>query len=176
MSWVVIDVESNGPCPGLFSMISFGAVLLTEELDQTFYGQTLPLNENYKEGIYSPLGVTWDEHCKYQDPNVVMFEFTSWLNQVCKSRPIMISDNPAWDFQWINYYFWLYNCENPFGHSARRIGDLYCGLVKDIRKNRNWKQKLRKTKHTHHPVDDAMGNAEALLAMRDMGLNIPVGK
>jgi hypothetical protein len=34
-----------------------------------------------------------------------------------------------------------------------------------------WK-KLRTTKHTHHPVDDAMGNAEALLKMRDMGLRI----
>jgi hypothetical protein len=34
-------------------------------------------------------------------------------------------------------------------------------------------KRLRKTKHTHHPVDDAKGNSEALLHMRDvMGLNI----
>jgi hypothetical protein len=26
---------------------------------------------------------------------------------------------------------------------------------------------LRKTAHTHHPVDDAKGNAEALLALKD---------
>lgn len=32
---------------------------------------------------------------------------------------------------------------------------------------------LRKTRHTHHPVDDARGNAEALLAMLDeLGLSI----
>jgi len=31
---------------------------------------------------------------------------------------------------------------------------------------------LKTTKHTHHPVDDATGNAEALLSMRDLGLNI----
>jgi hypothetical protein len=32
---------------------------------------------------------------------------------------------------------------------------------------------LRTTKHTHHPVDDAMGNAEAMLAMiRQFGLKI----
>lgn len=31
---------------------------------------------------------------------------------------------------------------------------------------------LRKTKHTHHPVDDARGNAEALLQMKKLGLNI----
>ena len=32
---------------------------------------------------------------------------------------------------------------------------------------------LRLTKHTHHPVDDAKGNAEALLTMKEqMGLKI----
>ena len=45
-------------------------------------------------------------------------------------------------------------------------------MVKDAGKNGEWKRKLRKTKHTHNPVDDAMGNAEALLAMKEMGLKI----
>jgi hypothetical protein len=31
---------------------------------------------------------------------------------------------------------------------------------------------LRRTRHTHHPVDDARGNAEALLAMKELGLKI----
>ena len=32
---------------------------------------------------------------------------------------------------------------------------------------------LRKTKHTHDPVDDARGNAEALLTMKnELGLKI----
>ena len=32
---------------------------------------------------------------------------------------------------------------------------------------------LRKTRHTHHPVDDARGNAEALLRiMEEHGLKI----
>lgn len=32
---------------------------------------------------------------------------------------------------------------------------------------------LRRTPHTHHPVDDALGNAEALLSMKvEFGLNI----
>jgi hypothetical protein len=34
---------------------------------------------------------------------------------------------------------------------------------------------LRKTAHTHHPVDDAKGNAEALLQMKEMGLKIKLG-
>jgi hypothetical protein len=31
---------------------------------------------------------------------------------------------------------------------------------------------LRETRHTHNPVDDARGNAEALLKMKEMGLKI----
>jgi hypothetical protein len=46
----------------------------------------------------------------------------------------------------------------------------YKGLVRDM--FTNFKH-LRTTKHTHHPVDDAMGNAEAMLAMiRQFGLKI----
>ncbi|MDP4262226.1 MAG: hypothetical protein Q8941_06815 [Bacteroidota bacterium] len=30
-----------------------------------------------------------------------------------------------------------------------------------------------KTTHDHHPVNDAKGNAEALLAMKQMGLRMP---
>lgn len=43
-------------------------------------------------------------------------------------------------------------------------------LVNDAGKN---SKPLRRTRNTHHPVDDAKGNAEALLTMRsDMGLRI----
>jgi hypothetical protein len=42
-------------------------------------------------------------------------------------------------------------------------------MVKDV--FQNFKH-LRKTEHTHNPVDDARGNAEALLAMKEMGLKI----
>lgn len=86
--------------------------------------------------------------------------FWGWLKQVAPDGPIFISDNPAYDWQWINFYFWRHFGSNPFGHSARRIGDFYAGLRGDFRDSNGWK-KLRVTKHTHNPVDDAMGNAEA---------------
>ena len=60
---------------------------------------------------------------------------------------------------------------NPFGFSGRRIGDLYAGLVKDASKATEWK-KYRVTAHTHNPVDDAKGNAEALKKFKELGLKI----
>jgi hypothetical protein len=84
-------------------------------------------------------------------------------------RPVFIADNPAFDWQWINYYFHYFIGKNPFGYSARRIGDLYCGMKMNT--SERWKQ-LRKTKHDHNPVNDAMGNAEVLLVMKEMGLKM----
>lgn len=75
-------------------------------------------------------------------------------------RPLFVSDNPAYDWQFINYYFHLFLGRNPFGHSARRIGDFYAGLTGDFTNSSSWK-KLRVTPHDHNPVNDAMGNLEA---------------
>jgi alpha-beta hydrolase superfamily lysophospholipase len=58
---------------------------------------------------------------------------------------VFVSDTPAYDFQWINFYFWRYFGENPFGHSGRRIADFYAGLVGDFRSTQKWKR-LRRTK------------------------------
>jgi len=178
MTWIVVDVEADGPCPGLYSMISFGAVALEQGLNRTFYGQTLPISDNYVQEALGLVGITHEQHLRepHEDPREVMIRFDRWLGSVSPGKPTLISDNPAFDWQWINYYFHYTLSRNPMGFSARRIGDLYCGLVKDSRKNNDWKRQLRKTKHTHHPVDDAMGNAEALLAMSRMGLRIPIGE
>ena len=87
-------------------------------------------------------------------------------------RPMFISDNPSFDFAWINYYFHRFYGDNPFGWSGKKIGDIYSGLVKDTFKASEWK-KYRKTSHSHDPVDDAMGNAEALLVFKEKyGLKI----
>jgi hypothetical protein len=101
-----------------------------------------------------------------------MIRFEQWLQKTSSGHPVFISDNPAFDWQWINYYFHQYVGRNPFGFSARRIGDLYCGMKMDASLNSEWKRLLRKTRHTHNPVDDARGNAEAVLAMKAMGLKI----
>jgi hypothetical protein len=74
------------------------------------------------------------------------------------------SDNPAFDWQFINYYLIDYVGVNPFGYSARRIGDLYSGRLGRLSAHTEWKR-MRQTKHSHNPVDDARGNAEALASI-----------
>lgn len=143
MTYIYVDVEAafNSPCPELGSgMTEFGAV--EYETSKSFHGMRGPTEESWK---------------------AVFAAFDEWLGQF--SPPyVFVSDNPAYDWQWINYHFWHELGKNPFGHSARRIGDYYAGLVGNWRETQKWK-KLRKTVHDHNPVHDALGNVEAVRAL-----------
>jgi hypothetical protein len=126
-------------------MVCFGAVIVDDKLDKTFYGQTKPISDLWVPDALAISGFSREEHLKFDEPAKVMKDFAEWIkinSLSLKSHPIFISDNPAFDFAWINWYFHMYYGSNPFGFSARRIGDLYCGLVKDSRAK--WKH-LRKT-------------------------------
>jgi DNA polymerase III epsilon subunit-like protein len=171
MSYVVVDVEADGPIPAEFSMVCFGAVIFEDRLDRTFYGRTRPISERFVPEALAVSGFTREQHMRFDDPKVVMEQFASWLAEHTEGRAVFVSDNVAFDWQFINYYFHRFTGNNPFGFSGRRIGDLYAGLVKDASKATEWK-KYRVTAHTHNPVDDARGNAGALLKFKEFGLKI----
>ena len=141
MTLILVDCEGHGPAAGLndHEKFEFGAV--EYETRETFHG-----HGGTKETFIS---------------------FMDWLQP--RSAPLVfVSDNPAYDWQFINYYFHKFLRLNPFGHSARRIGDFYAGVVGNWRAaGRDWK-KYRKTVHDHNPVHDAQGNAEALQVILEL--------
>ncbi len=170
MAYIMVDIESDGPIPGDYSMISFGAVIVDDHLDKTFYGTLKPISEDWIPEALAVSGFSREETLEFDEPKVVMENFSSWITQNCKDRPFFISDNNGFDWMFICWYFHHFTGKNPFGFSSQNLGSLYKGLVQDTFKNF---KHLRKTKHTHHPVDDARGNAEALLTMKkEMGLKI----
>lgn len=168
---VIVDVEADGPCPGLYSMVCFGAVILDDCAGKwrTFYGQTAPYpGAKWIPEALAVSGFLREEHEKFPTAYGTMIEFSSWISdQILEHghKPIFVSDNLAFDWQFINFYYHYYLNKNQFGHSGRRIGDVYCGIKKDLSKNAEWKKLFRKTKHDHNPVNDAIGNAESLLSI-----------
>jgi DNA polymerase III epsilon subunit-like protein len=170
MAYVMVDVESDGPIPGDFSMISFGAVLVNDQLDKTFYGKLRPISQKFIPEALGVSGFSREEMETFPDPKEVMLNFAEWIKNNCPDRPIFISDNNGFDWMFICWYFHHFTGSNPFGHSSQNLGSLYKGLEKDTFKTF---KHLRKTAHTHNPVDDAIGNAEALLTLKkEFGLKI----
>ncbi len=172
MSYVMVDIEADGPIPGDYSMVSLGAVIVEPALSRTFHGQLRPISERWIPEALAVSGQSREETLAFEEPTAVMRRFADWLARECPQRMIFISDNNGFDWQFVNWYFHHFLGKNPFGHSSQNLGSLYKGLMKDA--FANFKH-LRKTRHTHHPVDDARGNAEALLEMKKMGLGIRLG-
>ena len=166
---VVVDVEADGEIPGPYSMVCFGAVVVDKEgkLNNTFYGTTKPISDKWKPEALAISGFSREEHLTFNDPKETMEKFKNWIKE--QGHCIFISDNLAFDWQYINWYFHYFLGNNPFGFSGQRIGDKFQGFFNNP--YIKWKQ-YRKTNHTHHPVDDAKGNAEALLWLRDQGYKL----
>ena len=124
---------------------------------------TLPAT-SYSYSTVLLSGFSRDETLAFDDPKSVMERFAVWVKAETTGRPMFISDNNGFDWQFINWYFHHFTGQNLFGHSSGNLGSPYKGVVKDTFVSFNH---LRKTKHTHHPVDDARGNAEALLRIKE---------
>jgi hypothetical protein len=170
MTYIMVDVEADGPIPGDYSMVCFGAIVVEPSLDRTFYGKLKPISDKWVPEALQVSGFTHEETLQFDDSQAVMQLFAEWIHSVTSGQPMFISDNNGFDWQFINWYFYHFLGKNPFGHSSTNLGTLYKGVVKDT--FANFKH-LRKTKHTHNPVDDVRGNAEALLQIKEQyGLKI----
>ena len=153
MSLIFVDCEAWGGCPALGQLTEFGAV--EYKTRKTFHGVIVASTPDPENPAISLPGIR-------QSPDEMrpVFEsFEQWLSGFDK-RVVFVSDNPAYDWQWINDGFLRTLGRNPFGHSARRISDFYAGLCRDFYKTQSWKR-FRVTPHDHNPVNDAMGNVEA---------------
>lgn len=176
----LVDIESTGPSPANSVMTEFGVVDF--ETRAWFHGHlwdfvptpnipALPIATKLNPGYTATGGGYNGERNDFTGPEddavtAVYLSFTVWLDTIggYGNRYVFVSDNPGWDFMWMAYGFDSVGLTNPFGHSSRRIGDFAAGLAKNWNQQSKWKG-LRKTRHTHNPVDDAMGNAEALAVL-----------
>jgi hypothetical protein len=170
--YISVDVEADGPIPGEYSMIWFGAVVIEPELNRTFEGKVKPISDKYDAESLGVSGLTRIQTLQFDEPEKVMKEFSKWvvlcLNE--KQRPIFIADNNGFDWMFICYYLWKYTGSNPFGFSSGNINWLYKGVTKNFHKSF---KHLRTTTHDHNPVNDAKGNAEAFMKIvNDNGLRM----
>lgn len=166
----MVDVETDGPIPGDYSMISIGAVFVESGLKKTFYSTIRPISEKYDSERLKFSNTTREETLKYRDAKEVIKEFADWVVVNGGEKPKFVSDNNGFDWMFVCWYLEHFLGKNPFGYTSTNLGSLYKGMVKDM--DQNFKH-LRVTSHTHNPLDDAKGNAEALLALKDKyGLKI----
>lgn len=127
--YISTDVETDGPCPGLNSMLSLGAVAFNnkgEELS-SFYAnlQLLPeASPNLDTMAFWTKNQTAYNATRMsmQEPEAVMMNYYSWCNNFAEKKPIVFVAFPAgFDFTWAYWYLHRFVGDSPFFHAALDI-------------------------------------------------------
>ncbi|MFE7633708.1 3'-5' exonuclease [Kitasatospora sp. NPDC001119] len=180
--YVSVDVEADGPIPGPYSMVSFGAVVAGWHDGEGFrragaggagfYRELRPISAEY---VPEALAVSGLDRAALEadgaDPAAAMREFGRWVEGVRggpggrRYRPVMVGYPAVYDWQFLYWYLVRFTGSSPFGHSgcldlktlyAARAGVPFAGIGKRSMPP----ELLPDLPHTHHALDDAREQAE----------------
>lgn len=160
---IFADVEAQGGAPSVGRMTEFG--LVEYKTKKSFHGILWKASPDADHPVVSRLDPDAIQPSE-EERKVVFAEMEEWLKQF-EQPLIFVSDNNGYDYMWLADSCWKYLGYCPFGHSSRRISDYYAGLCGNFfTPARTWKR-LRITRHSHVPTEDALGNVEAFERMQN---------
>jgi DNA polymerase III epsilon subunit-like protein len=130
--FISVDVETAGPTPGDYAMISIGACPV-DDPDRGFYVELKPDREASVESALKVSGLSMETlRVEGTDPQQAMEEFAQWIRDVVPPqthRPVFVGFNAVFDWMFVNEYFVRYGIENPFGHGGLDIKSYYVGMM-----------------------------------------------
>ncbi|EQB02101.1 3'-5' exonuclease [Sphingobium baderi] len=164
--FVSVDVETAGPIPGEYSLLSIGACLVFAP-EEAFACQLKPIGDRFDPKALEVTGLSLATLAQSgEEPRLAMEKFARWLRKLGgdDATIIFVGFNAPFDWSFINYYFHRFLGENPFGFTALDIKALYMGATgcswADTRSSRI-AQKLAPTlTGTHDALADARYQAE----------------
>ncbi len=156
-TYVVVDIEANGPIPGDYSMTSLGATIVEPELTKTFKVNIKPISDKF-----DPQRKQFVDTENAIEAKSAMIKFKEWLSTNTKGKIVFVSDNNGFDWMFVCWYFWHFLNENPFGFNSYNLSSMYKGLKNDISVNLD---ELRTKKLSHDAGEDSKDNAEIFLKL-----------
>ena len=164
--YVSTDIETDGPAPGLNSMLSFAsaAYLADKTLVRTFSANL----ETLGGASADPATMAWWKSqplawqaCRrnLQPPVLIMPQYVSWLKGL-PDKPVFVGYPAVFDFMFITYYLHQFAGESPFSYFALDIKTYAMALLKknlyDVDKDSMPKHWFDDLPYTHIPLDDAV--------------------
>lgn len=164
--YISTDVETDGPIPGPYSMLSVGSAAYTADktLMATFSANldTLPGASAHPKTAawWATQPEAWEACRKDLEPPVAaMTRYVTWLKSL-PGRPVFVAYPAGFDFLFVYWYLMRFVGESPFSHSALDMKSFAMALLKtDYRQStkrhmpQRWFDNLP---HTHIALDDAI--------------------
>lgn len=172
--FISVDVETSGPIPGEYSMLTIGACCV-DNPDQTFSAALKPLCSNADPKALEVTGLSMDELRKSgEDPAAAMQRFSAWVSRVTgdNAEPVFVGFNASFDWSFVNYYFHRFTGGNPFGFAALDIKSYYMGAAssswEDTKSSRMLEVLKPAARPDHNAVHDAIYQAELFRLARKL--------
>ena len=160
--YVAVDIEADGPIPGVYSMLSLGMAVAGRD-DLTFYTEMKPISEAFVPEALKVCGLDRDK-LRRDAPGAedAMQAAATWIESLRQQgRPVFLAAPAVWDGMFVHWYFIKFIGHNPFGTTGAGIDlrSYWMGLTgsewTDAHKSRI-KEKLGVAyPHTHNALDDA---------------------
>jgi len=161
-----VDIETAGPNPADFSLLSIGACLI-DNLSTRFYIELRPVSAKFVATALAICRLSLEELARTGvAPKQAMEQFETWLGTVVprNQRPVFVAFNAVFDWMFINDYFHRHLGHNPFGHSALDMKSLFMGVTGAAWNKTSLQQVIERyqTEHilTHNALQDALDQAE----------------
>jgi len=170
--YISVDVETAGPNPSQYSLLTIGACTLTDH-PSSFYVELKPVNMHFVPEALAISRLSMERLAERGlEPAEAMRNFEAWLKAETPEgqKPLLLAFNAPFDWMFVNDYFHRYLGRNPFGHTALDIKAFYMGLT-----GVSWDETsmryisqiyLGDRQLTHHALRDAMDQAEIFRKMQ----------
>ena len=168
-----VDIETDGPCPGLNSLLSIGAVAYDREglrVGETF-------SANLKQMLLAkPDPATmrefWAKHpeaweaCR-ENPmpaSAAIRKFVSWVDSFSEYAPVFVAYPAGFDFTFIYWYCHYFLGRCPFRFQALDIKSFAMAVLgtdfNETTKKTMPKEWFPPAKHSHIALEDAIEQGE----------------
>jgi hypothetical protein len=172
------DVETDGPIPGPFSILSFALVYAgsfdglhfqrPDNYGLTLYKELKPISENFEPEALNVNGLDRPRLClEGESPENAMTDACRWVKAIAgAAQPVLVAYPLSFDWSWLYWYFIRFSAGgSPFAYS--RCFDIKTALavkaaipISDAGRSRVDPSLRSSHPHTHHAVDDAIAQAE----------------
>lgn len=172
------DVETDGPIPGPFSMLSFGLVLagtfdgktFSRPADylQTFYRELQPVSSDFQVEALRVNGLDRARLIKEGfAPSLAMTEAANWVKNIAgRARPVLVAYPLSFDWSFLYWYFIRFSeIGSPFDYSGcfdikTAFAVKACIPIALAGRSRLDPHLRARSHHTHNALEDAIEQAQ----------------
>lgn len=185
-----VDVETDGPIPGPYSLLSFALVYAGrfdgvrfdrperfDSPDRRIYRELKPISTNFEADALQINGLDRDRLIREGvEPEAAMTETCRWVRGLAGGgRPVLVAYPLSFDWTWMYWYFVRFSKDgSPFNHSGcfdiKTAYAIKAGTTISNAGHSMMNPILRPAVgHTHHALDDAIEQAEIFANLMEWG-------